>query len=56
MKLCDTKEHGEVCYEEKSCPACKAINHLKDQLHDLQERIFDLEDEISSLKLLDIKP
>jgi hypothetical protein len=47
MELC-FDEHGEVCYETKSCPACDAVEVKRDELQseidDLKTKIEELED------------
>ena len=42
MDLC-SKNHAEVCYDGRFCPACE----LMDQLTDALERIKEIEDDLS---------
>lgn len=49
MQICDTKEHGEIVYDEKYCPACTHILRLESQIANLEEQIYDLQDENKEL-------
>lgn len=45
MTICNDHDN-EVCYESRNCPACE----LQDQLTKAEERVTELEGEVSSLK------
>lgn len=44
MDLCND-EHEEVCYTTKNCPVCEQIIKISD----LEDRIYDLKEEIKEL-------
>ena len=49
MEICS--EHGgDIAYEDSMCPACEAINTLKDEISDLQSEIDNLKGEIEDLQ------
>jgi hypothetical protein len=41
MNLCD-KNHDEVCYEGRACPACELLKQFTDEKQDLQNEIDGL--------------
>lgn len=41
MKICDTKDHGEIVFEGRDCEACEAIRDLKEQIKDLVVELRD---------------
>lgn len=45
MKICDTKDHGEIVYEGRYCDACDHIKELEDQIEALKKEIEDWKDE-----------
>lgn len=56
MKLC-SKNHEEVCYESRDCPACEladahetTISKMLDYESGLENRIGELEGEIEEVK------
>ena len=49
MELCDDG-HDEVCYEGRTCPACRAAHYLQKDIQQLEKRVEDLLDEIERLK------
>jgi len=53
VKLC-SDGHGEVCYEDRDCPACEAVNEatapLNNEIARLKIRVSDLEAEIENSK------
>lgn len=59
MRLC-SDDHGEVCYEGYTCPACELVNQtealkediagLKNEIDDLNGTVHSLESEIESLE------
>jgi hypothetical protein len=38
MELC-AKNHDEVCFETRYCPACEAIDALQDQIQALERQL-----------------
>lgn len=45
MKIC-TEHDGDVCYEERTCPACilqKTIDDLNDEVNALKDEVKSLE-------------
>lgn len=44
MTLCD-KQHDEVCYEGRSCPACAVRDELEGQIADLKLELKGVEEE-----------
>lgn len=50
MKICDTKDHGEIVYEGKYCEACEIIKNLREQIKERDGQINDLESEIEEMQ------
>jgi len=42
MNLC-SRNHDEVCFEGKNCPACEVIDELNSKIHELEIRLSELE-------------
>lgn len=36
MKICDTRNHGEIVFEGRDCKACETIQELQGRIHDLE--------------------
>lgn len=39
MKICDTKDHGEIVFEGRDCEACETIKGLQKEGGDLREEL-----------------
>lgn len=50
MKVCYTKTHGEIVYEDDDCPACVALEEKDIEIEELKEEIKTLTDKISELE------
>jgi uncharacterized protein YceH (UPF0502 family) len=51
MELC-SEGHDEICYDEKSCPACDLKNdrdYFEAEVSKLEQKITELEDKIVKL-------
>ena len=46
MKICDTKDHGEIVFEGRDCEACETIGGLKEQVNWLEGKVKELEYEL----------
>ena len=52
MTLC-SDGHPEVCYDERTCPACdlqEKINDLEKEIKDMQSEIEKLDDQVIELE------
>lgn len=49
MNLCD-KQHAEVCYTGRDCPACEKIDEANEKIGDLERKVSALQDEIASME------
>lgn len=45
MELC-SNGHGEICYEERNCPACEVIEEKQKDIDLLEDQIADLKENI----------
>jgi len=49
MNLC-SDGHGEVCYDDRTCPACSAIADKDYDISSLEARIVELERQVEELE------
>lgn len=49
MTICN-KEHDEVCYEGRDCPACEVADELNQDISQLGDKISVLENQIGELE------
>lgn len=48
MNLCSSR-HDEICYESRNCPMCEMMENHKDEIEVLEDKISELNNEISDL-------
>ena len=49
MNVCYTNEHGEIVHNERTCPACDAIDDLKAQLEEMTKELKEMTAERDAL-------
>ena len=52
MNICETRDHGEIVHEGKTCPACEAIEILKEKLAGVTDERDEYLREIRALEAL----